>query len=172
MSRQETVHECDQAVSALLPDLPRPEQQARAALVSGVALEQDATLSRASAGIPSAVQERSKQRRAQRLLANPRLEVARAQRRLLTRVVQGRRGRLDLLLDATTTGATARQAGTVTLVLAVGWHGLGGPCRWSGAPGRPMSPARTGTEPSPRCSRWSRRCCHRTSRWCCWLIAV
>ncbi len=96
MSCQRTVQECDHAVSALLPELPRPEQKALAALVSGVVLEQNATLSRASTGIPSDVQDRSKQRRAQRLLANPRLDVPRAQRRLLARILQGRRGRLAL----------------------------------------------------------------------------
>jgi hypothetical protein len=145
MSRAMTVQECDQAVSELLPDLPRPEQKALAALLSGVVLEQDATLSRASAGIPGDAQERSKQRRAQRLLANPRLDVPRAQRRLLARVLQGRRGRLDLVLDATTTGATAHQAGTVTVVLALGWHGRALPLVWrswtADAPGQNWSAA-------------------------------
>jgi hypothetical protein len=117
-------------VSELLPDLPRPEQKARAALVSGVVLAQDATLSRARAGMPGDAQERSKQRRAQRLLANPRLDVPRAQRRLRARVLQGRRGRLDLLRDAPTTGATAHQAGTVTLVVALGGHGRALPLVW------------------------------------------
>jgi DDE family transposase len=130
MSRAMTVQECDQAVCDLLPALPRPEQKALAALVSGVVLEQEAALSRASAGIPGDAQDRSKQRRAQRLLANPRLDVGRAQRRLLERVLRGRRGRLDLLLDATTTGATTRHAGTVSLVLAVGWHGRALPLVW------------------------------------------
>jgi hypothetical protein len=130
MSRTRTVQECDQAVSELLPELPRPEQKALAALVCGVVLEHEARLSRASTGIPGDAQDRSKQRRGQRLLANPRLEVGRVQRRLLARVVAGRRGRLDLLLDATTTGATARQAGTVTLVLAIGWHGRALPLLW------------------------------------------
>jgi hypothetical protein len=125
-----TVQECDQAVSDLLPEVPRPEQKALAALVSGVVLAQEARLSRASAAVPGQAQDRSKQRRAQRLLANPRLNVARAQRRLLARVLTGRRGRLDLLLDATTTGATARQAGTVSLVLAIGWHGRAVPLVW------------------------------------------
>ena len=130
MSRAITVQECDHEVQDLLPDLPRPEQKALAALVSGVVLEQEATLSRASAGIPGAAQDRSKQRRAQRLLANERLDVGRAQRRLLGRVLAGRRGRLDLLLDATTTGASAHQAGTVSLVLALGWHGRALPLVW------------------------------------------
>jgi hypothetical protein len=130
MSREMTVQECDHAVQELLPDLPRPEQKALAALVSGVGLEQEARLSRASAGIPGAAPDRSKQRRAQRLRANPRREVPRAQRRLLEQVLCGRRGRLDLLLDATTTGATAQQAGTVSLVLAIGWHGRALPVLW------------------------------------------
>ncbi len=130
MSRTMTVQGCDHEVQNLLPDLPRPEQKALAALVSGVVLEQEATQSRASAGMPGAAQDRSEQRRAQRLLATPRLEVARAQRRLLARVLAGRRGRLDLLLDATWTGATARQGGTVSLVLAIGWHGRAVPLVW------------------------------------------
>jgi hypothetical protein len=57
-------------------------------------------------------------------------DVPRAQRRLLTRVLQGRRGRLALLLAATPTGATAHQAGTVTLVLALGWQGRALPLVW------------------------------------------
>jgi hypothetical protein len=130
MSREMTVQECDHAVQDLLPALPRPEQKALAALVSGVGLAQEARVSRASAGMPGTVQDRSKQRRAQRLLANPRLEVPRAQRRLLARVLAGRRGRLDLLLDATTTGASRHQAGTVSLVLALGWHGRALPLVW------------------------------------------
>jgi hypothetical protein len=125
-----TVQECDHAVSELCPDLARPEQKALAALVSGIVLAQSAVVSQASAGSPGGAQDRSKQRRAQRLLANPRLDVPRAQRRLLARALAGRRGRLDLLLDATTTGATAQQAGTVSLVLALGWHGRALPLVW------------------------------------------
>jgi len=101
MSREETVQECDHALEELLPELPRPEQKALAAVVSGVVVEETVVLTQASAGIPGEAQERSKQRRAQRLLANPRLEVSRAQRRGVERVLQGRCGRLPLLLDAT-----------------------------------------------------------------------
>ena len=64
------------------------------------------------------------------LLANPRFDAGLAQRCLTSRVLAGRRGRLDLLLDATTTGATARHLGTVTLVLAAGWHGRALPLCW------------------------------------------
>jgi hypothetical protein len=124
------VHECEQGVQALLPELPRPEQKALAALVSGVVLAGSAELGRAAAAAPGPARDGSKERRAQRLLANPRLEVARAQRRLLARVLRGRRGRVDLVLDATTTGATAGQAGTRTLVLAVAWHRRALPLVW------------------------------------------
>lgn len=137
MSRQLMLQECDQQLTDLLPDLPRPEQKALASLVSGVACSQDCRLSKASTAVPGLTKDQSKQRRAQRLLANPRLDVARAQRRLLERVVRGRRGRLDLLLDATTTGATGHkgqrggpQGGTVTLVLAIGWHRRALPLVW------------------------------------------
>jgi hypothetical protein len=130
MGRRETLHECDHELSELLPGLPRPEQKALAALVTGVVLEQSCALGRASAGVPGAATDRSKQRRAQRLLANPRLDPDLGGRCLLRRILAGRRGRLDLLLDATTTGATAAQPGTVTLVLAVGWHGRALPLRW------------------------------------------
>ena len=130
MGRLETLHECDHELSALLPGLPRPEQKALAALLVGVVGEQACSLARAGAAAPGAAADRSKQRRAQRLLANPRFDAGLAQRCLTSRVLAGRRGRLDLLLDATTTGATARHPGTVTLVLAAGWHGRALPLCW------------------------------------------
>ncbi|HEX8036225.1 MAG TPA: hypothetical protein VF510_20375, partial [Ktedonobacterales bacterium] len=111
MSRVDMIHACAQQVQALLPDLPRPEQKALAALVDGVVVSEQANLSAASAAMPGAAHDASKQRRAQRLLANARLDVGRAQRRLAARVLGSRHGRIDLLLDATTTGATAQQAG-------------------------------------------------------------
>ena len=130
MSRQETVQECCQAVAELLPALPRPEQTALGLLVCGVVHAESAQLSRASAATPGVAQDRSKQRRAQRLVANDRLAVRPSQQRLLARVPRGRRGRIDLLLDATTTGATAHQAGTVTVCLALRWHGRAVPLIW------------------------------------------
>jgi hypothetical protein len=130
MSRQETVQECCQAVRELLPSLPKPEQTALGTLVCGVVHAESAQLSRASAATPGTAQDRSKQRRAQRLVANERLAVGPAQQRLIAQVLCGRRGRIDLLLDATTTGATAHQAGTVTLCLALRWHGRAVPLIW------------------------------------------
>jgi hypothetical protein len=130
MSRRETVQECCQAVGELLPELPKPERTALGTLVCGVVHAESAQLSRASAATPGEAQDRSKQRRAQRLVANERLAVRPAQRRLIERVLRGRRGRIDLLLDATTTGTTAHQAGTVTLCLALRWHGRAVPLIW------------------------------------------
>jgi hypothetical protein len=78
MSRRETVQECCQAVGELLPGLARPEQQALGRLVCGVVHAESAQLSRAGAATPGAAQDRSKLRR--------------AQRRLLERTLQGRRG--------------------------------------------------------------------------------
>ena len=130
MNRQELLQAVDQDVCTLLPELPRPEQKALAGLVCGVVCAEQAQVSRASAGMPGAAQDRSKLRRAQRLLANPRLEVARAQRRLLRRVLAQRHGRLDVLVDATTTSASAQQAGTVTLCFALAWHGRAIPLLW------------------------------------------
>lgn len=130
MNRQEVLQAVDQEVSAMLPALARPEQKAVAGLVVGVVSAEQARLSRASAAIPGPAQDRSKLRRSQRLLANPRLDVARAQRRLVRRVLAQCRGRLDLLLDATTTSATAHDGGTVTLCFAVAWHGRAIPVLW------------------------------------------
>lgn len=138
--RQELVQECDQQLRAVVPELPRPEQKALAAAVSGVVLSGHAQLSQLSAASPGRAQDRSKQRRVQRLLANARLDLARAQRRLLQRVLCGRRGRLDLLLDATTTGASAAQHGTVTVCFALAWHHRALPLLWrtwpAAAPGQ------------------------------------
>jgi len=124
------MQESDQAIKDLLPNLPRPEQKALAGLVTGVVMEESATLSKASAGMPGEAKDPSKERRAQRLIANPRLRVGPAQKRLIRRILKGRRGRLDLFVDATVTGATAHQAGTVTLCVAVGWHGRALPLAW------------------------------------------
>jgi hypothetical protein len=130
MGLWKVMQECCQAVRELLPEVPKPEQTALGRLVCGVVGSESAQLRRAGAAIPGEVQDRSKQRQAQRLVANARLDVGRAQRRLLDRVLHGRRGRVDLLLDATTTGATAHQAGTVTLCLALRWHGRAVPLVW------------------------------------------
>jgi hypothetical protein len=130
MDRSRLLQECDQAVSALLPDLPRPEQKSAAALLEGIVVERTAVLARASAGAPGEAADRSKQRRAQRLLANPRFDVPRAQRRLVQRILAHPRPRLDLLVDAVTTGITASQPGTQTVCLALAWHGRALPLLW------------------------------------------
>jgi hypothetical protein len=130
MRRLELLQAVDQEVREVLPEFPRPEQKALAGLVCGVVCAEQAQVSRASASIPGAAQDRSKLRRVQRLLANPRFDLARAQRRLLALVLARRRGRLDVLVDATTTGASAQQAGTVTVCLALAWHGRAIPLLW------------------------------------------
>jgi len=130
MGRELTLQECYQEVDRLLPEEPKPERKALAGLVCGVVHGESAQLSVASAAMPGKAQDRSKQKQAQRLVGNERLHVPRAQRRLIERALQGRRGRIDLLLDATTNGATAHQAGTVTLCLALRWHGRAMPLVW------------------------------------------
>jgi len=125
MSRQAMMQECDQAFQEVFPDMPRPEQKALASLVTGVVCEQQANLAKASAGMPGPAQNTSKERRAQRLMANPRLEVPRAQRRLVARVLAQCHGQLDVALDATITRKTT------TLCLAVCWHGRAIPLLWT-----------------------------------------
>src|ERR1700686_779086 len=118
MGRAISVQGCERAVQELLLELPRPEQKALARLTCGVVHAQSVCLGKAAASSPGPATDPSKERRAQRLLANPRFDVARAQRRLIARVTQGA-GRVDLLLDATTTGASGRYAGVVSLVFAL-----------------------------------------------------
>ncbi len=130
MRRVELLQAVDQEVRELLDELPRPEQKALAGLVCGVVCAEQAQLSGASAAMPGAAQDCSKLRRVQRLLANPRFDLARAQRRVLARVLAQRRGRLDVLVDATTTSASAQHAGTVTLCLALAWQGRAIPLLW------------------------------------------
>jgi hypothetical protein len=124
------MRECEGLASEVLPDLPRPEQKALAALVTGVVMEKTAVISHACAGIPGVAHNRSKQRRASRLLANPRFDVSVAQGHLLDRLLQGRRGRLDLFVDATTTGATIRGGGVATVCVALGRRGRALPLLW------------------------------------------
>jgi Transposase DDE domain len=130
MSRRLTVQECDQEVSTLFDHLSRPLQKALATLVCGVVFTQRATLAKASAATPGPALNQSKTKRSQRLLANPHLQVGRVQRRLIQRVLANRQGRIALLLDATTTGATAHQPGTMTLMLALAWHHRAIPLWW------------------------------------------
>jgi hypothetical protein len=130
MGHDRMVQDCDHAISDLLPDLPRPEQKALAGLVAGVVVKETINLSKASALMPGAATRPSKERRAQRLLANPNFRVYRAQRRLLERVLRRCHGRIDLLVDATTTGATAHQPGTATVLVAIGSHGRAIPLLW------------------------------------------
>jgi Transposase DDE domain len=142
---QDLVQECDQEVCQLLPDLPRPEQKALTAVVCGVVGSQSSVLSQVGTAMPGRAGAPSQQQRAQRLVSNPRLDVARAQRRLLQRVLGQRHGRLDLLLDATTRGVGRTRPGTVTLCLALGWHGRAVPLLWrtwvANAPGQDWSGA-------------------------------
>jgi hypothetical protein len=130
MSRRLTVQECDHELSTLFDHLSRPLQKALATLVCGVVFAQSATLAKASAATPGPAMNQSKTKRSQRVLANPHLQVGRAQRRLIQRVLANRQGRIALLLDATTTGATAHQPGTMTLMLALAWHHRAIPLWW------------------------------------------
>jgi hypothetical protein len=130
MSPETMLHDCDRALQVLLPDQTRPVQKALATLLCGAVRARSVALSRLGLHMPGRATALSKQRQAQRLLANAHLHVARAQQRLLARVLGGRQGRVDLLLDAVVRGASARRAGTVTLCLAVAWHRRALPLVW------------------------------------------
>jgi hypothetical protein len=130
MTRAAILHDCTCEVHALLDDQPRPVRKALAALVVGIVLATHVGLARAATATPGGATDRSKQRRAQRLVANERLDVARAQRRLVRHVLAQTGGRIDLLLDATITGATPRFRGVATLVVALAWQGRAVPLLW------------------------------------------
>ena len=129
MSRQRMMEQIGGWLQAVLAGWPRPEQKAMAALVFGIGVSGQGGLSAASAAAPGRATDPSKRRRVQRLLANPRGDLARAQRRLIAHVTR-HGGRLDLLLDATTTGATTVFPGVVALLVAVSWHGRAIPLIW------------------------------------------
>jgi len=124
------IADCQGALKQLFPELPCPEVKVLAALLPAVVRHGVSTLARLGAAIPGQAADPSKAQRVHRLLANDRLAVPRAQRRLIAQIVQGRRGRLDLALDATTIGATATYRGMVTLMLAIAWHGRAVPLVW------------------------------------------
>lgn len=130
MPRLQTVHDCQRQLQHLLPVLSRPLQRSVAALTSGIVESGSCTLNRAAASLPTTATVPSTERRFQRLLANPGFDVAACQAVLTRQVLSERSGRLDLLLDATTTGATAHQAGTQTLVLALGERQRAIPLTW------------------------------------------
>jgi hypothetical protein len=98
--------------------------------MAGIVWSGSCTLNRAAASLPTPAQVPSSERRFQRLLNHPGFEVVRCQQALLNQVLAGRRGRLDLLLDATTTGTTRHCSGTQSLVLALGQRGRAIPLGW------------------------------------------
>ncbi len=130
MNPFQMLHEITTQVESLFPQLSRPLTNSLAALTCGVVRAQSATLSRASAAAPGPAQDTSKLRRAQRLLANPGLEVDTIQSALAAQILASQAGRLDLILDATTTGATAHFGGLHTLMLALRDHGRALPLCW------------------------------------------
>jgi hypothetical protein len=130
MSPETLLHEADRALRDLLPEQTAPARHALAAVLCGVVRAHAVVLSRQAVHLPGWATALSKQRRAQRLLATPHLDVARAPRRLLGRVLATRRGRVEQQVDAVTRGAGGHQAGTVSLVLAVAWHRRALPLLW------------------------------------------
>lgn len=147
MPRQATVHECQRQLQQMPPDLSRPIHKSLSAFVCGVVWSGSCTLSRVATSLPGAARLPSSERRFQRVLANPRFTVEPCQSQLSKHVLAHRRGRLDLVLDATTTGATAHQSGTQSLVLAVAERGralvLGWRCWQADAPGQDWGQAQT-----------------------------
>jgi hypothetical protein len=130
MHRHAMVQEAFTQLQSLLPWLPRPEHKALAGLLCGAVLAHSLILSRIVSHLPSRAREASKGRRAQRLLANPRLDVRAAQHDLSRRALGSRHGRVDLLLDATTTGASAHDPGTTSLLVMLARRGRAQPLSW------------------------------------------
>jgi hypothetical protein len=130
MNRHRMVHEAVRHLQALFPQLPRPEHKALGLVLCGVVLAHSLLLPRAVLAIPTRAREASKLRRAQRLVANPRLDVSHAQSALCQRVLATRRGRVDVLLDATTTGASRNDPGTVSLIAMLARRGRAQPLTW------------------------------------------
>jgi len=102
-------------------------------LVDGVVASGQVGLRAASAATPGEAQDLSKHRRAQRLLANPRLDVNRAQRRLVTHVLRRCQGGWICCCTRRRPGRrrpTATDGGTVTLCFALAWQGCAMPLVW------------------------------------------
>lgn len=130
MPRLQTLHDCHRQLQQLLPQLSRPLLKSLAAFTCGMVWSGSCTLSRAAATLPTPVQVPSTVRRFQRLLAHPDVAVTACQQALAAQVLADHQGRLDVLLDATTTGTTAQQPGTQSLVLALGHQGQAIPLGW------------------------------------------
>lgn len=130
MHRHVMVQDALAQLQALFPWLPRPEHKALAGLLCGAVLAHSLILSRIVSQLPSRARETSKVRRAQRLLANPRLDARAAQYDLSRRALCRHRGRVDLLLDATTTGASAHDPGTTSLIVMLARRGRAQPLSW------------------------------------------
>lgn len=134
MNIVDCVASCQESVRSLLPELGRPVVKLLGALVAGAVRMKAGQLRSLGVAIPGPAHDRSKERRAQRLVANTHLDVSRAQRRLIAHILGRRHGRVDLLLDATTNGRRRDGGRTVTLMLAIGWRGRALPLIWHSWP--------------------------------------
>jgi hypothetical protein len=119
MSRWDAMQECDQEVATLLAELPRPEQKAVAAMTLGVVRAGSVVLAEAASAAPVAATPAATMRRFQRVLANERFAVEPAEDAAMAALLRGCRGRLDVLVDLTTVGASRRYPGTMALVVAI-----------------------------------------------------
>lgn len=130
MSHLQTVHNCQQQLQQLFPFLSKPIQKSMTALTYGIITSGSCTLTKAANCLPTKATLPSTERRFQRLLTNDGLDSATCQAALAQVVLGQRHGRMDLLLDATTTGTTANQPGTQSLVLALGDRKRAIPLLW------------------------------------------
>jgi hypothetical protein len=124
------MHVTDQHVTRLLPALPRPAQKALAQYVDGVVASGSILLADAAAAAPGPQQICTKARRFQRLLANERFTPIDAEPTYLQALLAGRRGRLPLYVDCTTTQVDQTGKGVMTLMLAIAVHDRAQPLLW------------------------------------------
>jgi len=122
MSQIDGMQECDQHVTRLMSGLPRPEQKALATMVLGVVRAGSVVLAEAASAAPTPATPEATARRFQRLLENERFAVEGAEDAAIADLLRGCRGRLDVLVDLTTVGASRQYPGTMALVLAVIRH--------------------------------------------------
>jgi hypothetical protein len=128
-SLQACHHQLDRRLSAL----PRPERTALAIAVTGAVEAHSGLVSEAATAVAAQLgmaTADSTDRRLRRLLANDRFVVETVMDALASDLLAGRRGRVAVTIDLTTTPTTAKTAGLQTLLITIGTGDRAQPVYW------------------------------------------
>jgi hypothetical protein len=133
MRHDASLQHCHHQVDRRLSALPRPERTALALAVTGTVAAQSGLLPEVATAVAADLRTAtadSTERRLRRLLNNDRFVAETVMDVLASELLAGRRGRVAVTIDLTTTPASAKTAGLHTLMITIGTGDRAQPAYW------------------------------------------